>query len=97
MGNRYFSDSILQDILDNDEIDNSEVNGDYNSQDCGTTNPDSTSHILYRRKLKLSQDIASKLYYNSTNSRTNIQEYNLTKEYFWRIKIINVGRIKNRK
>lgn len=54
----------------------------------------STSHILckkckeHRRKLKLFQDIASKLYYNSTksfNSRTNIQEYNLTKEYIQEI------------
>lgn len=106
--NRYFSDSILQDILDNDDyikIDNSEdsklhdviyynKSNLYKCQDCGTTNPEnfySTSHILckeHRKKLKLSQDIASKLYYNSTksfNSRTNIQEYNLTKEYIKKI------------
>ena len=113
--NKYFSNSILQDILDNNDyvkINISEdsklhnIEGDliyynksilYKCQDCGTTNPENfykNSHILCkkckenRKKLKLIQDIASKLYYNSTKSfktKNHIQEYNLTKEYIQEI------------
>lgn len=113
--NKYFSNSILQDILDNNDyvkINISEdsklhnIEGDliyynksilYKCQDCGTTNPENfykNSHILCkkckenRKKLKLTQDIASKLYYNSTksfNAKNHIQEYNLTKEYIQEI------------
>lgn len=79
--NKYFSNSILQDILDNNDyikINISEDSKLHNIEGCKEN----------RKKLKLTQDIASKLYYNSTksfNAKNHIQEYNLTKEYIQEI------------